>query len=569
MAAGNASYCRGWPAMAASLLCFLASARAGLAQTTTELPGPLGFPGNGAAANPFPGTLGAPQQPPNFKYQTNLGPGAGVVPAPGFLVVPRISAFEEFNDNIFQTQNDRRYDFITLLSPGVAISGDTPRLNLKLNYNPIVRLYARTPSQDSVGQQLLAVGDAILVPDTLFLKARAFADDVPTRGGFAGLNFGAPTLANPGFGGAASTLSKNNLTQTESAQLFPYVLRHFGDTGTGKFGINLTQSYSSQTSGSLLNSPNGPGARIFTGEAIAQFLSGPQFGRVVDLATLDAASSTGTGIQNGANRSIAENRIGYVLTRQVLVFGEFGVEHIDFPHSQPPVLINDGVWGIGTTLTPNSDSQVILEYGHHDGITSFQGLARYSVSARTVLTAKYTSGLTTDLQQIESELSQTDVNPEGNPINLETGAPISIVNSLLGINDNLFRTHQLVATATTLLDRDTISLSLQHENREAVATGPGQTTPAVGDVSTTGTATWRHEVSDRTLLTSSVSYGTRTLGNGSNQDEQFFGVSAILRYQFSDKLTGSVAYHFLDRHSNVPGVSMYNDVLLVGLTRTF
>ena len=88
------------------------------------------------------------------------------------------------------------------------------------------------------------------------------------------------------------------------------MLRHFGDTGTGKFGINLTQSYSSQTSGSLLNSPNGPGARIFTGEAIAQFLSGPQFGRVVDLATLDRASSTGTGIQNGANRSIAENRIG-------------------------------------------------------------------------------------------------------------------------------------------------------------------------------------------------------------------------------------------------------------------
>jgi uncharacterized protein (PEP-CTERM system associated) len=554
--------------MAASLLCVLATTRAGLAQTPTDSLGPLGFPGNGATANPFPGTLGAPEQP-NFKYQSNLGPGTGVVPAPGFQIVPRISGYEEFNDNIFQSENDRRYDFITLISPGVAISGDTPRLNLKLNYNPIVRLYARTPSQDSVGQQLLAVGDAILIPDTLFLKAHAYADEVPTGGGFAGLNFGAPTLGTSGFSGAANSLSKNNLTQTESSQLFPYVLHHFGDTGTGKFGINLTQSYASQTSGSLLNSPNGPSTHIFTGEAIAQFLSGPQFGRVIDLVTLDSASSTGSGLQNGSNRSIAENRIGYVLTRQVLVFGEFGAEHIDYPHANPPILINDGVWGVGTTLTPNTDSQVVLEYGHRDGFTSFQGLARYSVTARTVLTAKYTSGLTTDLQDIENELSQTDVNPEGNPVNLETGAPTSIVNSLQGINDNLFRNHTLVATATTLLDRDTISLSVQRENREPVATAPGQAVPAVNDTSTTGTATWRHEVSDRTLLTSSVSYGTRTLGNGTHQDEQFFGVSAILRYQFTDKLTGSVAYHFLNRNSNVPGVSMYNNVLLVGLTRTF
>ncbi len=576
MAAGNASHCRGWPAMAASLLCFLASARAGLAQTSTELPGPigtpgigpLGFPGNGAAANPFPGTLGS-SQPPNYKYQSNLGPGTGVVPAPGFLVVPRVSAYEEFNDNIFQTENDRRYDFITLLSPGVSVSGDTPRLNLKLNYNPIIRLYARTPSQDSVGQQALGVANAILVPDTLFLKARVFADDVPTNGGFAGLNFGAPTLGTTGFSGAANSLSKNNLTQTVSSQLFPYVLHHFGDTGTGKFGINLTQTYASQTSGTLLNSPNGPSTHVFTGEAIAQFLSGPQFGRVINLVTLDSASSTGSGIQDGSNRSIAENRIGYVLTRKVLVFGEFGAEHINYPNANPPVLINDAVWGIGTTLTPNPDSQVIVEYGHRDGFTSFQGLARYSVTARTVLTARYTAGLTTDLQQIESELSQTDVNPEGNPVNLETGAPASIVNSLQGINNNLYRNHTLVATATTLLDRDTISLSVQRSNRQPVATAPGQAIPAVNDVSTTGTATWRHEISDRTLLTSSASYGTRTLGTGTQQNEQFLGVSAILRYQFTDKLSGSVAYHFLDRHSNVPGVSMYNDVLLVGLTRTF
>ncbi|HSU04377.1 MAG TPA: hypothetical protein VLI93_02285 [Acetobacteraceae bacterium] len=457
---------------------------------------------------------------------------------------------------------------MTLLSPGIAISGDTPRLNLKLNYNPIFRLYARTPHQDSVGQQLLAVGDAILIPDTLFVKAHAFADEVPTGGGFGGLNFGSPSVGTTGFSGGALSVNKGNLTQTESSQLFPYLLRRFGDIGTGKLGINLTQSYASQTSGSLLSSPNGPATHIFTGEAIGQFLTGPAFGRTIDLLTLDAAQSTGTGIQDGATRAIIENRIGYVVTRQVLVFGEFGAEHIHFPHSNPPVKIDDGVWGLGTTLTPNADSEITVVYGHRDGITSFQGLARYSVTARTILTARYTTGLTTDLQQIENELSQTGVNPEGNPVNLQTGAPVSIINSLTGINNNLFRNHSLVATATTLLDRNSISLSIQHQNREAVGSAPGQA-PAVNDVSTTGTVTWRHEVSERASLTSSLSYGTRTLLSSPQQDERFFGGSAIFRYQFSDKLSGSVAYHLIDRHSNVPGVSMYNNLVLVGITRTF
>jgi uncharacterized protein (PEP-CTERM system associated) len=566
MAAGKAPHRCSWTVVA-TLLCCLTGAREGIAQTAAGDQGTLGFPGN-TFGNQIPGTTGAAEAP-NFRYQTNLGPGMGVVPTPGWTFVPRIAAYEEFNDNIFQTQNDRRYDFITLLSPGISVSGDTPRINLNVNYNPIFRVYARTPHQDDVGQQLLGAADAIVVPDTFFVKARAFADEVPTNGGFTGLNFGAPTVATPGFGGGAAILNKHNLTQTVSSELFPYVLHRFGDTGTGKFGINLTQSYASQTSGSLLNSPTGPAQHTYTGEAIAQFVTGPEFGRVINFVTLDASKSTGSGIENQSTRALALNRIGYVLTREILVFGEFGYEHISFPNSRPPVLINDGVWGIGTTLYPNPDSEVTMVFGHHDGITSFQALARYAASARTVLTASYTSGLTTDLQNIETQLAQTGISPEGNPINLETGAPVSIVNSLTGINNNLFRQHTLVATATELLDRDTISLSVIHENQQAVGTSPGQTTPAVSNVTTSGTATWRHEFSERTLLTSSLSYGNRRLSSTPQQNEQFFNASAILRYQFSDNLTGSMAYYFLNRHSNVAGVSMYNNIFLVGLTRTF
>lgn len=558
---------RGWPVLGTTLLCCLLGTQPGAAQIAPETNEPLGFPGNGPFVNPFPA---APQeaQPPDFRYQSNFPPGIGVLPTPGFTVVPRISAYEEFNDNIFQSETDRRYDFITLISPGIAISGDTPRINLKLNYNPVFRVYARTSSQDSVGQQLLANLDATVIPDQFFVRAHAFADEVPTGGGFGGLNFGVPTIGSSGFGNAALSQNRNNLSQVVSTQLFPYMVHRFGDFGTGRAGINLRQSYASQTSGTLLNSPNGPAARSYTGEAIAQFLSGPQFGRYVDLFTLDASVSSGTGVQKSASKEAISNRLGYVVTRQVLVYGELGAEHISFPNAVPNQEVTDAIWGLGVTLDPNPDSQIVLSYGHRDGITGFQGSARYALSPRTVLTARYTTGLTTDLQQIASELAVTGVNQEGNPINLETGAPISILNALTGINNNVFQNHSLVVTATTLLDRDTLALSLQHQNRVAVASSPG-TPPSVNDSSTTGTVTWRHEISERASLTNSVSYGTRQLASTPPQNERFATASAQFRYQFSDKLSGTMIYHFFDRWSNVPGVSMYENIFLVGVTKTF
>lgn len=543
-----------------------------LAQNAPENPAATGLPGETPFANPFPATPGAAETP-NFQYETNLEPAMGALPSVGWTFVPRVSAFEEFNDNILQSQNDRRYDFITLLSPGIAITGDTPRITLRLNYNPIFRIYARTSSQDSVSQQALGVADATLIPDEFFVRARIFADEVPTNGGFGNLNFGAPTIGSTGFGplggGGASSLSRNNISQVESAQLFPYVVHRFGDAGTGRAGINLTQSYSSSTAGSLLNSPNGPAQHFETAEGIAQFESGEGLGRYVYIGTLDGAASAGNGVQANSTRAIFDNRLGYAFTQAIAVFGDLGAETIQFPNAVPPVHITDGVWGLGTLLRPNTDSQLTMEYGHLDGVTSFRAVARYSVTARTVLSASYISGITTDLQQIENQLSNTTVSPTGNPINLETGAPVTLVNYLSGINNSVNRTSTLLATALVLLDRDTISVGVERQYENPLASARG-VTPTVPSTTLSANASERHEISERMNLTAAVQGGTRTLQSGStNQNEQWYSATISFKYLFSDKLTGYAQYSYFDRLSNTPGVPYYNNIVLVGLTRTF
>lgn len=573
-----------WRLPGAALVSCLAAAPASLAQnvpeTSTKLaqnapenPAATGIPGEAPFANPFPATPGAPETP-NFQYQTNLEPAMGALPSVGWTIVPRISAFEEFNDNILQTQNDRRYDFISLISPGIAITGDTPKITLRLNYNPIFRIYARTPSQDSVGQQALGIADATVIPDEFYVRARLFADQVPANGGFGNLNYGAPTIGSTGFGalgGGASTLSRNNISQVESSALLPYVVHRFGDAGTGRAGINLTQSYSSSSAGALLNSPAGPAQHTETGEAIAQFESGEGLGRFVDIATVDAALTSGTGVQANSRRAIADNRLGYAITQTILVFGDLGVETIQYPDAVPPVHITDGVWGLGTQLRPNEDSQLTLEYGHLDGVTSFRGVARYSVTPRTVLTASYTSGVTTDLQQIASQLSNTTVNPVGNPVNLDTGAPVSLVNYLTGVNTSVNKTNTLLVSATVLLDRDTISVGLERVNETVLASARG-VTPNVPNTTLSVNASERHEISERMSLTGSVQGGTRSLqaaAMNQSENEQWYSATVQLRYLFTDKLTGYAQYSYIDRVSNTPGVPYYNNIVLVGLTRTF
>jgi uncharacterized protein (PEP-CTERM system associated) len=545
-------------ALACSSICALtASANA---QGTP----PLGVPIPSPLTNPFP--VPQPQEvtPPNFEYQSQLQPTSGLVPEPGFQLVPRISLGEEFNDNIYQSEYDRRWDLITLIAPGIAISNNTPKLSLSLNYSPTVQIYSRTSSLDAVEQQLSALADATIVPDEFYVNARAFATQVPTNGGFTGFNFGVPTVTSPGFGTTALGLNKNNLSQVFTASVTPYLVHRFADFGTGKAGLNLTESYASQTTGTLIGSPPGPAEHTTTGEAIAQFISGDSWGRVVDIATLDAARSLGRGASANSTTALADNQIGYVLRPWLLPFGEFGVESIHYTNVTPNVSVDDGIWGVGVTLLPNQDSHITLEYGHRDGITSFQANANYAVTARTVLSATYTAGLTTDLQNIAGQLEITGLNPLGNAINVNTSAPVSLVNSLSGINNTVYRNHQLTLTATTLMDRNTIALSIQHQNEQPIASTVAQ--PLVNDTNTSGTITWIRDINIRTTLASSLSYGVR---NVEQQNEKFFGATASLRYTFTDNLTGSAIYSYYDRGSNVPGESIYENIVLLSITRTF
>ena len=93
--------------------------------------------------------------------------------------------------------------FTTIISPSLNLAGDTRLLTVNLGYSPTLGIYGGGgPNQTYVSQNLNASATATVVPETLFVDARALA--------FQTLRFGGAQFASNQF--AAS----NDLVQTYS-----------------------------------------------------------------------------------------------------------------------------------------------------------------------------------------------------------------------------------------------------------------------------------------------------------------------------------------------------------------
>lgn len=549
-------------------LLSLAAPRSARAFTPAEAPsggpaGPFANPFPDAATAPGAGEAGqaGPLQLPDYRYQGSTLPLIeGGLPTPGFTIVPRITLQEEFNDNILQTETGRRWDLITLLTPSLAIGANTPRLNLSLNYAPTFQYYARTHSQDSIAQDLLGVGNLVVVPDTFYVNARAYAAVTPTNGGYVGggyggiANSGAALASVNGYGAGSVGLSRQNWTQIYGVSLAPYLVHRFAEFGTATLGATFDQSNTSSSNNSFSQRATTEGVNF-------QFHSGPYFGRVQESVLAGASATQGSGVLNHSGQEFAKDRLGYALSRQLEVFGELGYENIDYSESSG-YKTSGAIWRVGAAFTPNPETSVSLSYGHENGVTDFLALATYQLTPRTVLTASYSQAVTSYLQQVAAGYGQAGVNQYGVPINATTGLPLTAVNGSLAVQNTVYRNRLFNLGMTILLDRDTLNFYVDYNEQTPLTAG------GVQQRSTTGTASWTRALSARATLTASFSYGTTTA-------QQLTGNSNLLstwanfRYALSPTLTANASYLFFDRRSTEPGFSMYENLVLLGISKRF
>jgi uncharacterized protein (PEP-CTERM system associated) len=508
----------------------------------------------------------------DLQHQMGLASGfAGLGTEGGWTILPRVTAEEQLTDNVFEVRSPRQWDLTTVLSPGIAVLGDTSRVQLRLNYAPTLEIHVEAGNQNVLAQQLAAVGTVTFIPDLFFVDVRALAGVQATNGGLGGLG----GLGQPGAGPVTASsvasqteqgLSKENRAQTTVVSISPYLLDRFGDFGTAKVGLSLTQSSTSQLKGfaPIPLVSQGTNSESQTGlEEYGQVQTGDQFTVFRDTASLDLRQTTASGTgSNYSSRETANNRVDYEISRSIDIYGEAGWENISFSGANA-VHINGPTWGVGTVLTPNADSQLTVGYGRHDGGDSFNFSGRYAVTPRTTLTGSFNNGVGTQLDQLGSQLGQSGVASDGSLVNSETGGPLFVGNNALGISGGVFRFNYLSFNATTILDRDEVALTVAHSEEMQIGRGTTGTSNAVW----TGTVSWTRQFTADLKGTATVSYslGSPTAGEHSNS----LLASVGLQYILSETVSTFVRYSFYDRQSDIAGLSFYQDLVLVGITKQF
>jgi uncharacterized protein (PEP-CTERM system associated) len=534
----------------------------------------------------------------DLRHQLQIINGLGSPTGGGWTFVPRIALQEMLTDNVLQQNTPRRYDFVTYISPGFSLSGDLPRVRMTFNYAPTLAVYGRTGPLNALTQQLNGLATVTLVPEFFFVDVRALAGVQNQFGGVGGLGeVGAPAgvaatqqTAAPALAGNDQGLNRNNETQVATFGVSPYLVQRFGDWGTGRLGYSLDVTRSQAISG-FASSPfptgSGNGQTLVTNEQTGHFATGDilnYFQNSIDVDLVQTQITTDAGFVNGAtgattaapahsssSREIFTDQVNYVLNRTVTLFVTGGHENIAYSgFGLAP--INDLTWSFGTTLTPNPDSALTLSYGHLNGFNSFSAYGHYALTARTSVNVSYGTGLGTQLESVQSQLNLATTDSNGALVNGRTGGQLFGNTNALAVQNGVFRTETLTVGSQTSLDRDIISLNVSLFKQTLSGTG---TAVGGGGTSTTGktaSVNWLHQMRPDMIASAAASYSLQEQGaatSASPGNLTSFAGSLAWQWQISDTVSSSLRYSFFQRQSAVNTFDIYQNMLLLGVSKAF
>ena len=544
------------------------------------------------------GTELATPEVQDLQQQLRLVNGLAAPAGGGWTFVPRIDWQEELTDNAYQVHSPRRADLVTFISPGISIAGDLPRIQMTFDFAPTLAVYGRSGNLNALTEQLNGLASITLVPDLAYVDVRALSGVHNQYGGIGGLgSVGTPAgaaataqTAVPDLAGNGYGLNKNNEVQVTSVGISPYLLRRFGDWGTGKLGYSLDVTQSNSLSGFAAQPFPTGGANaqtLISNEEIAHFDTGDFMEMVqnsfdVDLLQNQSTSNagvidaqTGTPSQTKANftstRDTISDRINYQVSHGLSVFALGG--HEDIVYSDVGVSpIHDLIWSLGTTWTPSPDSSISLSYGHQNGFNSFTANGYYAVTARTSLTVSYGSTLGTQLENIQNQFALAGANGSGTLVNGRTGGQLFSATNALGVQEGVFRTSTLTVGSQTVLDRDIIAVNLLMAKQTSV--GSNFSSTASTAQSKSANVTWLHQMRPDMTFSAAVAYAIQDQSTGALStfnpgDNTSIAATLAWQWQLSDTVSTSVRYSFFERHAAASGFDLVQNILILGISKRF
>jgi uncharacterized protein (PEP-CTERM system associated) len=511
-----------------------------------------------------------------------LGPQGTVAARPPWIFSPSIGVDVGVTDNAREIQSPRVADFFTVISPQLLVSGDTANIVANLSYTPQFTVYAKNSALDQAYQSFNGQTVAEIVPNVLFLNLRGSISQ--------GSETGVTQVQTQPY-------NTQNSVQTISYEVSPRISHAIGSWGTATVSYAYDQSlqstlgnqipYNTTTTG---QSAYGNVGNLSTNTETANFTTGENLNHFNISTTATASQYTGDQAGNTGHSEDVNVELTYAVTRKVNLLSGIGYQVIKYGSS---LGTNNGydnagvTYNVGVTYTPNPDSSITLRYGRQDGSTNISFDAEFAPTARTRLVARYTNGVTTNLQQAQNQLNNTSVSSNGTLIDNATGAPV--LNSSTGTQNSVYRDNDFSATLAYVLDRDSFSVSAGYDVRTTLTASSTLLNNGVVPAGTTTNSTyislgWQHDLSPDMNFSANGQYGLTTntgalIGSG-NQNTSTLSITGILTKQFSKTLSGSVRYtytsqvggQYVQASSIASGVNTgtySQNVFLVGLRKSF
>ena len=306
--------------------------------------------------------------------------------AADWTITPSITASEMYSDNIFLSPSPNQLsDFVTTLSPGIAVQGTSDRLKANMMYSLQDINYAKYSSLDYITQQLSASGNADLIGKTLFLDASASISQQPLY------------IAGPmGYG---NTSANGNLANVTTTSVSPYVTHRFGSFATGLVRYTHQTMDMSQAGPSNINGyTGGYGLGMYnstTDTALATLNSGSDFNNLIWGLNLNNSQIRYAGMPPMTLAQYSAN-LGYLITPRFKAIATGGIEDDSFAYiGQNP---RSNFWSLGFDWSPSVRTKLEVAEGERFfGRTHSLKFTHYA--RMTTWNASYTQDVTTMLMQ--------------------------------------------------------------------------------------------------------------------------------------------------------------------------
>ncbi|MFO1056652.1 MAG: TIGR03016 family PEP-CTERM system-associated outer membrane protein [Dongiaceae bacterium] len=464
-------------------------------------------------------------------------PGAPAL-AGEWVISPSVGLYESFTDNAqLDPPGQGNWDFFTNLVPAVTIHGEGGRMSLDLAASLNGILYARDGSLDDVNLDLSEASRTELIPELLFLDTRAVVTQLAT---------------GPGDAVSGSQNSSQQGSTIATLLISPYLRNHFGD---------FADSELRYTYGQVL-SPSGDVGNEFSNDLSAVLSSGTRFSRLrwtltgnADFTIQGGSSGDGGGSARDTYRLLAKADVEYAISRQWALLGGLGYEriHDETLDEEPNGIIGDAGfrWRPGPRLT------LVLLFNHRFDSNFPSGELSYQIGPSTLLTASYSEGIETGQGLLTEDVGFLTTDESGNFIDARTAQLFSLETGGLGIDNSAFRQRLFTVDLTSTIGRNDLSANAYYVRREGGQEG--------NETGLGGSLGWRRELSELDRIGATVRYEYVS----HNQTDNLVNLGLSYSHRLSETLEAVVLYSFTNQFSTSEDDRFRENVVTVGLVKTF